>query len=282
MLHYRFTVFLSAFLLFSVQLVLGKYLLPWFGGTPAMWTTCMLFFQTLLLAGYVYAHALTTWSDTPRAQITVHSVVLVLSLLIQIVLWRTWHSPIMPDASWKPHGSDYPIWTVITLLTVSVGAPYFVLSSTGPLLQAWFARTHPRETPYRLYALSNLGSFLALLAYPFLVEPQLTLKTQARLWSWGFLGYAMGCGYCAWRFVKNKTPTGASPSHGANGGLEMGDRGGGHAAQRRSLRAVAQPAGVRLDHVSGHHQPDLSGHRCHSPALGSAAQPVSTVLRHLL
>ncbi len=193
---YWFSIFLGAFLLFAVQLVLGKYFLPWFGGTPAMWTTCMFFFQLLLLAGYAYAHALAHWFK-PRVQSLVHSAFLLSALVLLASLALKWHSPLMPPISWRPRSSDHPIWSIIALLGLSAGLPYFVLSSTGPLLQSWFTRTHPGRTPYRLYALSNLGSLLALFSYPFLVEPWLSLRTQARLWFLGFLAYAAVCGYCA-------------------------------------------------------------------------------------
>ncbi len=207
--HFALTIFLSAFLLFWVQLLLGKYILPWFGGTPAVWTACMLFFQLLLLGGYTYAHVLTS-RFSPRAQSTLHSVFILVSLLLLAALTLVWSSPITPGSRWKPHSSDHPIWRIVTLLTVSVGLPYFILSSTGPLLQAWLRRTHLGDSPYRLYALSNLGSFLALLSYPFLLEPWLTLKTQARLWSCGYLGFAMGCGYCALRVRGRKVQDAAS------------------------------------------------------------------------
>ena len=226
MLRYRLTIFLGAFLLFSVQLLLGKYFLPWFGGTPAMWTTCILFFQALLLAGYTYAHALTSRSS-PRAQSAWHVTLLLMCLLLLVVLGWVWRSPITPDASWKPQGSDHPIWRLLSLLTVSVGLPFFVLSTTGPLVQAWFARIHPDKSPYRLYALSNLGSFLGLLSYPFLVEPWLTLTTQARLWSWAFLAYAIGCGYCALEVGSSKD----SRAFRGNGRSDTGGGDGDEAAR---------------------------------------------------
>ncbi len=205
---YWFSIFLGAFLLFAVQLVLGKYFLPWFGGTPAMWTTCMFFFQTLLLAGYAYAHGLAS-RLSHRAQSILHSTPLLASLLLLGYLGMRWRSPLMPDISWRPHGSERPAWHLVVLLLVSAGLPYFVLSSTGPLLQSWFTRTHPGRTPYRLYALSNLGSLLALLSYPFVIEPWLSLQMQARLWSWGFVAYALGCGYCALQLARSKTTVNA-------------------------------------------------------------------------
>jgi hypothetical protein len=198
---YWVSIFLGAFLLFSVQLLLGKYFLPWFGGTPAMWTTCMFFFQTLLLAGYAYAHALVQWF-TPRNQGYLHSTLLFISLALLVFLAVTWGTPITPTANWRPTNSDHPVWSLTALLTVSVGLPYFVLSSTGPLLQSWFTKTHPGRTPYRLYSLSNLGSLLGLLTYPFLLEPWFSLRTQARLWSVGFFVFALVCGYCVLRLRK--------------------------------------------------------------------------------
>jgi len=198
---YWVSIFLGAFLLFSVQLLLGKYFLPWFGGTPAMWTTCMFFFQTLLLAGYAYAHALSQWF-TPRGQGYIHSVLLVTSVALLVLLTTTWGTPITPSLNWRPASADHPVWSLIVLLAVSAGLPYFVLSSTGPLLQSWFTKTHPGRSPYRLYSLSNLGSLLGLLTYPFLIEPWFSLRTQARAWSVGFVVFALVCGYCALRLRK--------------------------------------------------------------------------------
>ena len=221
--HYKLTVFLGAFLLFAVEVLLAKYLLPWFGGVPAVWTTCMLFFQTLLLVGYAYAHGLANLRR-PRAQSALHLFLLLASLAVLVCLALVWPSPITPGAGWKPHEGDQPIWGLIVLLTVSVGLPYFVLSTTGPLLQAWFARTQAGGSPYRLYAVSNLGSFLALLSYPVLVEPWMTLKTQARLWTLGFLVYAAGCGYCA--LQAGQSGTSDDPSIPRNRKPEPGDESG--------------------------------------------------------
>ena len=223
-IYYKVTIFLGAFLLFAVQLLLAKYFLPWFGGAPAVWTTCMLFFQTLLLAGYAYAHGLANWLS-PRAQSALHSSLLLVSVALLVCLAFIWPSPLTPGAAWKPQVGERPIWSLIALLAVSVGLPYFVLSTTGPLLQAWFARIQSQDTPYRLYALSNLGSFLALLSYPFLVEPWLRLKVQARLWSLGFLGYAIFCGYCTVQAGRKRTSEEASFKRDDNG--EAGEDGHG-------------------------------------------------------
>src|SRR5438309_3730467 len=201
---YCITIFLGAFLLFSVQLVTAKYFLPWFGGTPALWTTCMFFFQVLLLAGYGYAHGLNNRLG-PHKQFRLHLSVLFGSLAVIVGLALLWNSPLLPNAHWRPQVSDHPAWHVILLLSVSAGLPYFVLSTTSPLLQSWFVRTHPGASPYRLYALSNLGSLLGLLSYPFLVEPWLPLRIQARVWSLGFVFYTVACAYCAGQVRHNST-----------------------------------------------------------------------------
>jgi hypothetical protein len=154
MAAYALTIFIGAFLLFQVQPLMGKYILPWFGGGPGVWTTCMLFFQVLLLGGYAYAHFTTRWLR-PRKQALLHLCLLVAALALL---------PITPNDSWKPHGGGNPTLQILALLAVSLGLPYFVLSATGPLIQHWFSRANPGVSPYRLYALSNVGSLLALLS----------------------------------------------------------------------------------------------------------------------
>lgn len=190
------TVFFSAFLLFQVQPVIGRVILPWFGGTPAVWTTCMLFFQLLLLAGYAYSHA-TISRLSYRAQGTVHLVVLGAALLALAAMLVSWGIPLIPDSSFKPPDGSAPTFRVLKLLAVSVGLPFFVLSTTGPLIQAWWARVQSGASAYRLYSLSNAGSLLALLGYPFLVEPAFALRTQAAIWSAGFLVFVVLCGLSA-------------------------------------------------------------------------------------
>src|SRR5262245_59866312 len=157
------TILLSAFLLFQVQPLISKCILPWFGGSPAVWTTCMLFFQTLLFAGYAYAHFSVKWLK-PKQQAALHLALIVAAVAAVIVL------RVVPGDHWKPEGSTNPAGHILAMLAATVGLPYFVLSSTGPLVQAWFARIFPGKIPYRLYALSNLGSLLALLSYPFWFE----------------------------------------------------------------------------------------------------------------
>lgn len=170
---------LSAFLLFQVQPVISKFILPWFGGSPGVWTTCMLFFQIVLFGGYAYAHALTRLR--PKTQWIVHSVLVVTALIFL---------PIAPGDFWKPAGDEEPAGRILLLLLGTVGLPYFVLSSTSPLTQVWFTRALPGHSPWRLYALSNLGSLAALLTYPFLIEPRWDVTWQTWMWSGGFVFFA--------------------------------------------------------------------------------------------
>jgi spermidine synthase len=222
---FSLTIFLGALLLFQVELIIGKYILPWFGGTSAVWITCMLFFQVLLLGGYAYGHLLDSHGRSRvRAQTLLHRLLLLVSLLVLAGQFILWHSPLILDASWKPRAEGNPLLQILTLLAVSVGLPYLVLASTAPLLQSWWRRLYPQRSPYRLYAVSNFGSFLGLVSYPFLVEPFLTLKTQARLWSWGYVAFALGCAYCAFRAARAgdadalASGTAAPATGGASGG----------------------------------------------------------------
>ncbi|HTU25203.1 MAG TPA: hypothetical protein VMF30_07390, partial [Pirellulales bacterium] len=184
MVVYGLTTLLSALLLFEVQPIVSKAILPWFGGSPAVWTTCMVFFQTLLFGGYAYAH-LSQQFLRPRRQAMLHLALLTAAMLLL---------PIAPDGAWKNGADAAPTWRILCLLTATVGLPYFVLSSTGPLVQAWFCRSLAGRSPYRLYALSNFGSLLALVAYPFYVEPRFAVADQAALWALGFVTFALLCG----------------------------------------------------------------------------------------
>lgn len=194
MLHFAVTIFLSAFLLFQVQPLIGKIILPWFGGTPAVWTTCMLFFQVLLLGGYAYAHY-STQRLSPRRQGIVHAALLGLALAVTA-------PTILPGDGWKPAGDDSPLVAILAMLTVCVGLPYFTLSATGSLVQAWFARAYPGRSPYELYALSNIGSLLGLLTFPFLVEPNIGSRDQASAWFWGYAAFAGLCAGLALRVMR--------------------------------------------------------------------------------
>ena len=193
---YAAAIFLGAFLLFQIQPLVSKRILPWFGGSPSVWTTCLLFFQTSLFAGYAYAH----WSASrlkPAQQAAVHIGLIVLAVALL---------PAIPGDRWEPAGGEQPIGRILLILTISIGIPYFVLSATGPLLQAWFVRTYSDRIPYRLYALSNVGSLVALLSFPFVFEPMFHLHTQAVLWSCGFIIYATLCAYIGWQIRKLPTP----------------------------------------------------------------------------
>ena len=174
MIRYALTIFVSAFLLFQVQPLISRFILPWFGGTAAVWSVAMLFFQSVLLGGYAYAH-FSIARLKPAVQLGVHLVLLAVCLL-----WL----PIIPPESLKPDGAGAPTLRILLLLGASVGLPYFALSSTGPLLQAWFSRAYPTRSPYALYALSNIGSLLALLSYPLVIEPMWGRIDQAWSWTW--------------------------------------------------------------------------------------------------
>ncbi len=204
MIYFALSIFISAFLLFQVQPMIGKLILPWFGGTPAVWSTVMLFFQVLLTGGYAYAYGL-IGRVRARKQGIVHVVLLAISVLLLVGIGIFWPSPITPDASWKPAGVELPILNIFKLLIVSVGLPYFVLSTNSPLMQAWFSRVFEGKSPYRLYALSNVGSFLALVSYPVLIEPLLTLRWQGWIWSGGYVLFALLAGYGAVRSARQKT-----------------------------------------------------------------------------
>ena len=201
MCNYALATLMSAFLLFEVQPIISKFILPWFGGSPAVWTTCMVFFQTLLFAGYAYAHFSEKFLR-PRWQAVVH--VTLLATAVGML-------PIMPDAAWKLDTTSAPTWRILGLLAASVGLPYFVLSATGPLAQAWFARSLPNRSPYRLYALSNIGSLVALLGYPFYVEPRFALARQTWLWGVGFVAFAALCALAACRAAWVSRPALAAP-----------------------------------------------------------------------
>ena len=196
MLIFASTVFLSAFLLFQVQPIVAKMILPWFGGSSSVWSVCMVFFQAALLLGYAYVHWLHE-NLSPRKQVLVHGCLLVLSLLML---------PVAADPSWKGLGMAHPSWNVFVVLSILVGAPYLLLSTTGPLMQAWYVRAFATDAgntrAYRLYALSNLASMIALLSYPIVIEPVFGVGIQANLWSAGyavFVALALSTAAMVWR-----------------------------------------------------------------------------------
>ena len=184
-----FTILLSAFLLFLVQPIIAKQILPWFGGTSAVWTTCMVFFQVLLLAGYTYSHLLTR-RLAPRTQAKVHIALLAASLAFL---------PIVPREFLKPEGEDDAALRIIALLGVTIGLPYFLLSTTGPLLQKWIVHRFAGKRVYRLFALSNFGSLIGLLAFPFAIEPFASGRAQSYVWSGAYALFALACAATAWQ-----------------------------------------------------------------------------------
>jgi SAM-dependent methyltransferase len=201
------TLFVSAALLFSVQPMVGKMILPSLGGPPAVWNTCMLFFQAALLGGYAYAHA-STRALGPRRQPVLHLLLMLVPLLVL---------PIALGEATPPSGQGDPVFWLLGRLVVVVGVPFFVVAAGAPLLQRWFAATSHRAAgdPYFLYATSNAGSLLALLSYPLLIEPNLTLRAQSRLWSVGYvvlIGLTVACAAAVWRYPR----TAADPDGGAH------------------------------------------------------------------
>ncbi|TFW09970.1 hypothetical protein E4K72_03285, partial [Oxalobacteraceae bacterium OM1] len=180
------TIFCSAFLLFLVQPLISKQILPWFGGSAAVWATCMVFFQVMLLAGYAYADLSSRLA--PRRQALLHCLLLAVSVLLL---------PAIPAARWKPDGTEDPSIRILLLLAATIGLPYFMLSSTGPLLQFWGSRTLGDPRVYRYFSLSILASLLALACYPFLIEPNAALRWQALAWSALYAAFAVSCGAAA-------------------------------------------------------------------------------------
>ncbi len=186
MLIFTIAVFLSSFLLFAVQPLIAKFLLPSFGGAAGVWATCLVCFQVLLLGGYAYAHGLRTWLS-PRAQRWTHLCLLGLALVF------------LPPMPILPHEAiNAPVWRLLKALMTSIGLPFFALSATAPLVMEWFRQACPERSPDRLYAFSNAGSLLALLAYPALLEPLFSRRTQAWLWAAGMGLFVMVCGVTAW------------------------------------------------------------------------------------
>lgn len=200
-MHFYAVVALSAFLLFLVQPLIAKQILPWFGGSSAVWTTCMLFFQGALLLGYAYSDV-SPRALGPRRQPRLHIVLAFLSLVLL---------PIIAPESWKPAGGEEPISRILLLLGVTIGLPYVLLSTTSPLIQSYFARLHPGKDAYRLFALSNAASLAALVAYPVAIEPFVGTRMQALGWSAAFAVFVLLLAALAWR-VSRATPAESSPA----------------------------------------------------------------------
>ncbi len=180
---YAGTIFSSAFLLFLVQPIVSKHILPWFGGSAAVWATCLVFFQTLLLLGYAYSDVVSR-RLAPKAQVTLHALLLIASAA---------SLPVLAGDGWKPVGNEDPSRYILLLLAATVGLPYLMLSTTGPLIQSWAARSGDSARVYRLFSLSNLASLVALISYPFLIEPWLPLQGQSSVWSAIYVGFVVLC-----------------------------------------------------------------------------------------
>jgi SAM-dependent methyltransferase len=196
---YALTIFLSAFLLFVVEPMVAKQLLPTLGGSSAVWTTCLVFFSIVLLLGYLYAHWISS-RFTSTQQAVIHILLLTAALMMLGV-----HITPKPSAV-----SYHPALTVFRVLATVIGLPYLALSATTPLLNSWYARTFEGQSPYRLFALSNFASLLALATYPLLIEPSLTMSRQTAWWSAGFLLFAVLCGAIAWQ--GRRRPVSAVPA----------------------------------------------------------------------
>ena len=205
MTRHAITIFVAALLVFAVQPLLGKLLLPWFGGSATVWTTCLMFFQVGLLAGYAYAHGISRWLS-PRGQAGLHVALLTASLALL---------PIAPLAElWKPSPTAWPTGWILLLLAANIGLPFVLLTATTPLVTNWFSTTRPATSPYRLYALSNAGSLLALVAYPFLIEPLWSVRDQIVAWSWGYVAFVALTSWCALSRCREPSGTGVATSAG--------------------------------------------------------------------
>ncbi len=181
-------VFLSAFLLFQIQPILAKLILPWFGGAAAVWVASLAFYQSAYLLGNLYAHLLLRRGLLLSSRL--HALALFASLLLL---------PVVPSAFWKSNGAADPLWRILGLLAATAGLPFLLLSATSPLLQGWYGAARAGKNPYRFYSLSNAGSLLALLSYPFLVEPLVPAHAQAILWSLAYAGFVFLCAAIVWR-----------------------------------------------------------------------------------
>lgn len=191
---FTISMFVSAALLFLVEPMMAKMALPMLGGAPAVWNTCLVFYQAMLLIGYLYAYAVTRWLRR-RSQIALH-IALALTPLAVLPL----HLPI----GWEPPAQSSPVLWILGMLSVAVGLPFFLLSSSTPMLQRWFSQSGHESAgdPYFLYAASNAGSLAGLLGYPLLLEPTLRLSAQSHFWSYGYIAFlvlTMSCGALVWR-----------------------------------------------------------------------------------
>lgn len=243
MLLHAATIALSAFLLFLVQPIVARQILPWFGGSAAVWTTCMVFFQLALLAGYFYSDVVIR-KLAPRGQAIVHTVLLLASLAFL---------PITVSEAMKPTDASQPVGRILLLLTLTIGLPYLMLATTGPLVQAWFTRQYRSARVYRLYALSNLASMIALLGYPPLIEPNASGRLQSVGWSVGYAAFALLAIAAAWSGVRRGAAAGelaAADAHAegiAAPPRQAAAEAKGAAAMQAAHDAVAAPIGLARD-----------------------------------
>ena len=194
MSYYIISIILSSFLLFQIQPLIGKYILPWFGGTANVWSASLLFFQVMLTGGYAYAVWITQ-KLSARYRNLIHLLLLIMSLILLGVNLANWESPIFPPKTWLNFGAENPLGNILVILFVSVGIPYFLLSTNSTLVQVWFNKDFAERNPYWLYALSNAGSLIGLISYPIIVEPLFALDKQAAFWSLGYTAFALLTGY---------------------------------------------------------------------------------------
>ena len=224
---FAWTIGVGAFLLFQVQPLLARFILPSFGGGAAAWTACLLFFQTFLLAGYAYADASSRWLSL-RGQVALHLAIVGLSIPFL---------PIAPGTAWQTTATGDPTWQIFLLLTATIGLPYLALAATAPLVQGWFSRVHPAQPPYRLYALSNAGALAALVSYPFVFEPLLPRHAIAAVWAGGFAFYATLVAACAvtlWRGQSSSPASSPASSSVSTSAIATATSTAGNATGRRS------------------------------------------------
>jgi len=227
---------LGSFLLFLVQPIEGRLILPWFGGGAEVWTTTLLFFQAALLLGYGYSHLLSRLPSR-RTQAIVHAT---------FVLAAALALPIVPDEAFRPDGPDAPLTSIIILLTVTAGPPYLLLATTAPLLQRWAADLWPGRSPYRLYAVSNVAAIVALAAYPVVIEPVFGLQLQTRIWSAGYLMFAAGVVALGWRLARSSSEAHLQVSGSASGRGGPGSPDGRVTTARFLLWVGAAAAGTTM------------------------------------
>ena len=233
-LLFAFTLFVSAFLLFLVQPMIAQMILPLLGGTPAVWNTCMVFFQAALLAGYGYTHSATTFMPAKKQTLLQAGL-----LLVPFAFF------VMPFAvgNWTPATEANPIWSVLLLLLPTVGLPFFVVATSAPLLQRWFASTGhaSAKDPYFLYGASNLGSMLALIAYPFVYQPLFEIPLMAEIWMYGYIALVILvciCGLAVWTAAPTVELAAAS-----SGGVQSEPLPASQAQQHVSRRPIRQRSG---------------------------------------